>query len=112
MPSRKCWSKTVGAERGTRVRVYEREPGGPLQIAVWIDGSRRERRRTLGHADRAKAMEQARAIVQLRAVGTSTAAPERTPATLGDLLANYLANATHTRQGCLKTDRHRRDMTW
>lgn len=112
MPSRKCWSKTVGAERGTRVRVYEREPGGTLQMAVWIEGSRRESRRTLGHADRAKAIEQARTIVLLRAVRTTAAAPERTPATLGEMLENYLASATHTRQGCLKTERHRRDMTW
>jgi integrase len=111
MPPRKCWSKTVGAERGTKVRVYEREPGGLLQIAVWVEGGTNCNRRSLGHRDRVKAEQQARAIARLRGEPTA-AVVERKPATLGELFDEYLAHSTHTRQGCLKTERHRRDMAW
>ena len=38
MANRKRWSSTVGSQRGNRVRVYERIPGGPLYCAVWIPG--------------------------------------------------------------------------
>ena len=31
----KRWSRTVGTQRGNRIRVYEREPGGKLHAAVW-----------------------------------------------------------------------------
>jgi integrase len=116
MPPRKCWSKTFGAGRGVRVRVYERTLGGPIQIAVWLTGCGWSRR-SLGHTDRAKAVEQAKAIVRLRedkapepATHPSPATlSERSPATVGELLEGYLAHATHTRQGCLITDRHSDD---
>jgi integrase len=91
--------------------VYEREPGGVIQIAVWIEGDG-ESRRSLGHRNRTKAEQEARNIMRLREDGTSSPPPTREPATLGELLEQYMAYATHTRQGCLKTERHRRDMSW
>ena len=112
MPPRKCWSKTVGTERGTLVRVYERKPSGILQIAVWVEGGSNCNRRSLGHRDRTKAEQQARTIAQLRGDGTPTPEPQRRTATLGDLFDAYLAHATHTRRGCLKTEDHRRDLMW
>lgn len=48
MANRKRWSSTVGTYRGTRVRVYERTPGGTLYCAVWVPG-RGVSRRSLGH---------------------------------------------------------------
>jgi integrase len=112
MPPRKCWSKTVGVERGTLVRVYERKPGGILQIAVWVEGGTNCNRQSLRHRDRTKAEQQARTIAQLRGDGTTTPEPQRCPATLGDLFDAYLAHATHTRRGCLITEDHRRDLMW
>jgi hypothetical protein len=35
MATPKRWSRTVGTQRGNRIRVYEREPGGTLHAAVW-----------------------------------------------------------------------------
>jgi len=35
MATPKRWSRTVGTQRGNRIRVYEREPGGKLYAAVW-----------------------------------------------------------------------------
>jgi hypothetical protein len=54
MANRKRWSSTVGRNRGTRVRVYERTPGGTLYCAVWVPG-RGASRRSLGHTDRKRA---------------------------------------------------------
>jgi excisionase family DNA binding protein len=109
VPPRKCWTKTVGAERGTHVRVYERRPAGPIQIAVWIEGSTVGKRKSLGHRDKVRAEQQARAIARLRVGGPPPSALERRPATLGELLEGYHASSTHTRQGCLKTEQHRKE---
>jgi integrase len=112
MPRRKCWSKTVGAERGMLVRVYERKPDGILQIAVWVEGGTNCNRRSLGHRDKVKAEQQARAIARLRGDEAQAPEPQRRPATLGELFDAYLAHATHTRRGCLITEDHRRDLSW
>jgi integrase len=108
MAHRKCWSKTVGAVRGTRARVYEREPGGTLQMSVWIAGQG-ERRRSLGHNDRGRAVDEAKAIVTLRAT-SGDIAPEPSQVTLGELCEEYLAQASHTRAGCLISEAHRKSM--
>ena len=105
MASRKCWSRTVGAQRGTRVRLYERTLGGNLYCAVWISG-RGIARKSLGHKDRRKALQQAQELVGLRAAGLLD---EARPLTLGELVARYLMENTHARDGSLKTERYRKE---
>ncbi len=106
MANRKRWSSTVGIHRGTRVRVYERTPGGTLYCAVWVAG-RGVSRRSLGHTDRKRALREAAELATLRARGEVE--EKRSPLTLDALLARYLARATHARDGSLKTERYRRD---
>lgn len=105
MAIRKRWSSTVGSHRGTRVRVFERTPGGPLYCAVWVSG-RGASRRSLGHTDRKRALREAAELATLRAKGEME---QRSPVTLDALLARYLAQATHARDGSLKTEHYRRD---
>ncbi len=105
MATRKRWSRTVGARRGTRVRVYERTPGGTLYCAIWVP-NRGVSRRSLGHRDRACALREAAQVATLRASGEWANA---TPPTLGALWARYLAEMTHARDGSLKTVRYRSD---
>lgn len=105
MATRKRWSSSVGAPRGTRVRVYERRPGGILYCAVWVAG-RGVSRRTLGHTDRKRALKQASELATLRASGK---VDERKPVTLGALCERYLREMSHARDGSLKTEGYRRD---
>ena len=53
---RKLWSRTI-EESGVSVRLYEREPGGVISRDVW-NGDARDRK-SLGHADRKLAEQQA-----------------------------------------------------
>jgi len=106
MANRKRWSSTVGSQRGTRVRVYERTPGGRLYCAAWIPGQGASRR-SLGHADRKRALQEAADLVALRGRGEALQAPA--PVTLEALFARYLAECTHARDGSLKTERYRKD---
>jgi integrase len=105
MATRKRWSSSVGSQRGARVRVFERTPGGPLYCAVWVPG-RGVSRRSLGHTDRTRALREAKELATLRATGETT---DITPVTLGALCARYLAEMTHARDGSLKTEHYRRD---
>jgi integrase len=105
MANRKRWSSTVGSTRGKRVRVFERTPGGTLYCAVWIPGDGISRR-SLGHADRKRALKEAAELAALRAKGE---AAQDSPLTLDGLLARYLAQSTHSREGSLKTEHYRRD---
>ncbi len=105
MATRKRWSSSVGAPHGTRVRVYERKPGGTLYCAVWLPG-RGVSRRSLGHTDRKRALQQAGELALLRATGETD---ERKPVTLGALCERYLAEVSYARDGSLKTERYRRD---
>src|SRR5689334_13697850 len=50
------WSKVVDVQ-GVRVRLFEREPGGVLYREVRQDGAKD--RKSLGHRDRALALQQA-----------------------------------------------------
>ena len=34
MATPKRWSRTVGTRRGSRIRVYEREPGGRYEVSL------------------------------------------------------------------------------
>jgi integrase len=105
MASRKCWSRTVGAQRGTRVRVYERSPGSTLYCAVWVPG-KGVRRLSLKHDDKARALQQALELVCTRSTGNAVI---RKPVTLGTLCARYLAENRHSRDGCLKTEKYQRE---
>ncbi len=110
MATRRCWSSSVGAQRGAHVRVYERTPGGPLQCAVWVPG-RGVSRRSLGHTDRDRALRQAAELAKLRASYGPYDDPHDNPkpVTLGALCERYLAEVKHARDGSLKTEAYRRD---
>jgi len=88
-----CWSRTFGTQRGARVRVYERVPGGVLQISVWLPGSG-ESRRTLGHPDRERAIREARALIKLRHVGAESPEERCSALTLGVLLPGISRKAS------------------
>lgn len=61
----RCFSYSFGA-RGYKVRVYERTPGGVLQIAAWDpmlrNGMGGYRRQSLRHRDKARAKAYAREV--------------------------------------------------
>ena len=95
----KRWSRTVGTQRGNRIRVYEREPGGTLHAAVWDPERQKYKQTSLGHRDRERALREVDALVRLRESGEELTGP----LTLGTLVARFLAGSTHTRDGSLKT---------
>jgi hypothetical protein len=97
MAKPECWSRTVGTERGTRVRVYERESGGMLYASAWLPGSG-ESRRSLGHRDRGRALREAR---QLLGVREDTMDPREldTPLTLGALFKRYTTDGKYLPDG-------------
>src|SRR5947208_7379688 len=66
MATRKRWSRTVGARRGNRVRIYERGPGGMLYMAVWDAERGKYRLASLGHRDRERATRDAADLLRLR----------------------------------------------
>ena len=99
MATPKRWSRTVGAQRGNRIRVYEREPGGTLHAAVWDPERGKYKQTSLGHRDRERALRDVGELVRLRESGEDLSGP----LTLGTLVARFLAGSTHTRDGSLKT---------
>src|SRR5256712_9751296 len=105
MATRKRWSRTVGTRRGNRVRIYEREPGANLQMAVWDPEHKQYRQVSLGHRDRDRATRDAAEMVRLRDAGEWS---DPRSLTLGILVARYLAENTHARDGSLKTEQYRR----
>ena len=87
---KQCWSKSIG-ERGSRVRVYEARPGGPLHRSVYING--KEDRKSLGHRDRVRATQQAYELLgQLLA---HDAVIENRDLTIGVLARLYLRSPDH-----------------
>src|SRR5689334_2417732 len=107
-----CWSRTVGTTRGTRIRVYERTPGGPLYVSAWVKG-RGASRRSMGHQDKPRALREAQALVAMRAeqadARIKTIAEKQKPATLLVVLARYLLELKYAGDGSLKTARYRRE---
>lgn len=99
MATLKRWSRTVGARRGNRIRVYERDPGGTLYAAVWDPEREKYKQTSLGHRDRERALRDVGELVRLRESGEDLSGP----LTLGALVARFLAESTHTRDGSLKT---------
>jgi len=61
MKKRRAWSKVI-EESGISVRLYEREPGGVIYRDVW-NGDARDRK-SLCHADRKLAEQQARELAR------------------------------------------------
>src|SRR3989454_6360394 len=105
MATRRRWSRTVGTRRGNRVRIYEREAGANLQMAVWDPQRKQYRQVSLGHRDRERTTRDAAEIVGLRDAGEWS---DPKSLTLGILVARYLAENTHARDGSLKTELYRR----
>src|SRR5881628_3395268 len=99
MATPKRWSRTVGTQRGNRIRVYEREPGGKLYAAVWDPERHKYTQTGLGHRDRERALRDVGELVRLRESGDDLSGPLQ----LGTVVARYLAESTHTRDGSLKT---------
>lgn len=99
MASQKRWSRTVGTRRGNRIRVYEREPGGKLYAAVWDPERQKYTQTGLGHRDRERALRDVGELVRLRESGEDLSGPLQ----LGSMVARYLAESIHTRDGSLKT---------
>jgi hypothetical protein len=67
--SRKCWSKSVGGY-GSTIRVAERKRGGILYL-FWIDNMGKQRKRSLRHRDRKRAIKQAQEYASMLAVDES-----------------------------------------
>lgn len=85
MPRKKCFSKVV-EESGVSVRIFERAPGSLLYREV-RDGEGAKDRKSLGHRDRALALEQARVLA--RRLAELRLAGHVGRLTLGQLLALY-----------------------
>src|SRR5436309_12707702 len=103
MATLKRWSRTVGTQRGNRIRVYEREPGGKLYAAVWDPEHHKYTQTGLGHRDRERALRDVGALVRVRESGEDLSGP----LPLGPMVARYLAESTHARDGSLKTEQYR-----
>ena len=100
-----CWSISLGADRGKRVRVYERSPGSMLYVSVWLPEVG-ERRITLGHRDKTRALREARALARLQINDE----PEK-PAeglTIERLFNRFGAEGRYLPDGSLKTDHYLR----
>lgn len=101
------WTKSFGTQRGSRVRVYERTPGGTLYVSVWHPGHG-EKRVSLGHRDKARAVREAMGLHKLRGQ-TPTASGEPLPTlTLGALFDRYTREALYHPDGSLKTETYLR----
>lgn len=80
----KLWSKSFG-ERGRKVRIYERRPGGMLERSVFIGN--KEVRKSLGHRDRDLAEQQAYQLLAQLKVEVETVGEDTV--TLGTLMKEY-----------------------
>jgi len=99
MATPKRWSRTVGTRRGNRIRVYERDPGGKLYAAFWDPEQHKYTQTGLGHRDHERALRDVGELVRLRESGDDLSGP----LLLGTMVARYLAESIHTRDGSLKT---------
>jgi integrase len=107
------WSFTAGTT-GSRVTVYEREPGGVLSARCW-DPSLRQgrggmRRLSLGHRDKHKAERYA--IREAAKLEEGTAELQVSRITLGRLFAEYLTHHSPTKSRTQQADDRRRAEMW
>src|SRR6058998_3559875 len=80
----KLWRESLG-ERGCRVMLFERTPGGPIYREVWVNGERIAAQRSMGHRDREQAKAEAFTLLaSLKARHESLASGHVTLATLFD----------------------------
>lgn len=91
MPSKKLWRKSLG-ERGLRVYLFERTPGGALYREVYIDG-KRVPKRSLGHRDKDRAEAEAyKLLAKLRAFEEASNGGKLA---LSMLFDNYIVSPAH-----------------
>ncbi len=80
----KLWRESLG-ERGCRVMLFERTPGGPIYREVWVGGVRVAAQKSIGHRDREQAKAEAFTLLaSLKVRRESFAAGHVTLATLFD----------------------------
>jgi len=101
MANPNCWSRSWGPRRGARVRAYERRPDGPLYVSIWLQGQG-ERRTSLGHRDKQRALREAEQVFQLRQQTEQHGA--QAPLTLGSLFDRYTTEGRYLPDGSLKTE--------
>src|SRR5215210_6557030 len=110
MAAPECWSRTIGTQRGARVRIYERKPGGLLQASAWLPGTG-ESRRSLGHRDRNRATREARELLKLNSRTADGRGDSPAPLTLGTLFERYVREGKYLPDGSLKTEFYLRHIT-
>src|SRR5437879_3031010 len=85
----KLWRESLG-ERGCRVMLFERTPGGPIYREVWVGGKRVAAQRSMGHRDREQAKAEAFTLLaSLKARHESLTSGHVTLATLFDNAHSY-----------------------
>jgi integrase len=94
-----CWSLSLG-ERGCRVRVMQRKPGGPFVRVIWVPGQGRSQA-SLGTSSRVEA--RARAEMFLRALLDHDRPQPPAPLTLEGLWNRYQQEAPRYRKNGEKT---------
>lgn len=92
MTTRKTWRRSLG-ERGLRVCMFERVPGGNLYREVHVGGKRVGSKRSLGHRDKHRA--EAGAYELLARLKTHKDALEDGRLSLRQLFDNYTVSASH-----------------
>jgi integrase len=103
MADSSSWTKSFGTQRGSRVRVYERAPGGMLYVSVWHP-NQGERRLSLGHRDKVRAVREAKGLLKLRGPAPAVSGEPVPPLTLGALFDRYTREALYHPDGSLKTE--------
>jgi integrase len=113
MAEPKRWRFTSGAA-GSRVTVYEREPGGPLWARCWDaslgNGKGGMRRLSLGHRDKAKA--EAYAVKEAAKLQEGTAELQQARLTLARLFALYLTHHSPKKTAEQQDDDRRQVELW
>lgn len=82
---KKCWAESFGFY-GSTIRIAEREPGGVLYL-FWVDNSGTQRKRSLGHRDRARGKKQAKELARQIGQQPAETEEERGPLTLSQGIA-------------------------
>ena len=82
----RLWRDSLG-ERGCRVLLFERTPGGPIYREVWVRGERVAAQRSIGHRDREQA--KAEAFTLLASLKARREAQATGHVTLATLFDNY-----------------------
>ncbi|MBI4502807.1 MAG: tyrosine-type recombinase/integrase [Gemmatimonadetes bacterium] len=99
-----CWSASLG-ERGCRVRVTQRSPGGEFVRITWIPG-RGANWASLKTKSRTEALKRAEAFYRAVVNGENEASDR--PLTLGELWELYQREASGYRQNTKRTQRQKK----